>query len=503
MRALVSVYDKSGLDVLARGLDELGVEIVASGGTYRYIENLGISATKIEDITGFPEILDGRVKTLHPAVHGGILAMRTEKHLKQLEEHGLKPIDIVVVNLYPFEEVAKKTDDLSELIENIDIGGVALIRAAAKNYRWVSVLTSPEQYGDLLDAIKNGALDEDYRKKLALESFAYTARYDTKIYNTLQALMDSGLPEHLITYYRKKQDLRYGENPYQRAALYVDPSDERGIPHAEQLHGKEVSFNNIMDIDSALNMVRDFEKPTVAIIKHMNPCGLASADTLSKAYDKALASDPVSAFGSVIAVNRTLDEQTAEKMRKLFIEAIIAPGFEDSALEILEKKKNLRLLVTPELETEIGGKDVRWILGGALLQDRVFTPEYNLNTATEREPTEQELKDLKFAWKVVKHIKSNAIVFVKDEATVGVGAGQMSRVDSVKIAAMKAGDKAKGAVMASDAFFPFRDGVDVAAEAGITAVIEPGGSKRDDEVIQAANEHGMAMVFTGHRVFRH
>jgi len=503
MRALVSVYNKEKLDIFCKGLKDVGVDIISSGGTYKYLANNGISAKKIEELTNFPEILGGRVKTLQPQIHGGILARRTPEHLSELKEHDILPIDIVVVNLYPFEEVSKKDADLPTLIENIDIGGVALIRAAAKNFESVAVLVDPSQYDLFLEEVKTGKISDEIRKNLALEAFAYTAKYDSLIYNTLWKKTKEGFPEHLLNHYSLVQTTRYGENPYQKAAVYSEEKDESSVLSSKKLHGKELSFNNIYDLDSALSMVRDFEEPTVAIIKHTNPCGLASADNLKDAYLKALKSDPTSAFGSIVATNYNIDKDTALEMSKLFIECIIAPFFDEDALEILTQKKNLRLLEAGEIDSRRSGYDMKRIVSGMLVQDWNNHVLNEVDVVSKREPTKSELDDLLFAWTVVKHIKSNAIVFVKDKATVGVGAGQMSRVDSVKIASMKAGDRAKGAVMASDAFFPFRDGVDEAFKAGITAVIEPGGSKRDQEVIDAVNEHGMAMVFTSQRVFKH
>lgn len=490
MRALISVSNKEKLDYIAKELHNLGFELIATGGTYSYIRQLGIPVTKVEDITSFPEILNGRVKTLHPKIHGGILAKSPE----DLKDTDIEPIDIVVVNLYPFEKFVGADEDT--LIENIDIGGVALLRAAAKNYERVVVLSSPSQYEEAVKILKEGKMDKDTRRKYAMEAFACTAKYDALIYNTLWKRFSEDFPPHFIYCADKVMSLRYGENPHQRAAYYAD----FGFRFT-QLHGKKLSYNNIHDMNAAWNIVMEFNDPAVAIIKHANPCGAALGEDVKDAYLKALESDPISAYGSIVASNRTVDKDAALEMKKMFIEVIIAPDFSDDALEILTRKKNLRLIKVEKWEKT--GYDMKRVDGGLLVQEWDLKKIDALKTVSNRKPSEEELRDLIFGWYVVRHVKSNAIVFVKNQATVGVGAGQMSRVDSVKLARMKAGERAQGAVMASDAFFPFRDAIDEACAAGITAVIQPGGSKRDQEVIDAINEHGMAMVFTGYRVFKH
>ena len=489
MRALISVSDKEGLEDFARFLAENGYEIIATGGTKKFLDERGIKAISVEEITGYPEILNGRVKTLHPAIHGAILAERKE----DLEKYNLKGIDMVVVNLYPFE---KNIGNERDMIENIDIGGVALLRAAAKNYKRVLVVSSPSQYEEVIEAIKKGEINEEFRRKYALEAFALTASYDAMIYNSFWNEFYNGMPEHFLYHSKKKMELRYGENPHQRGALYMD-----GNVEWEQLHGKKLSFNNLYDMDAAWNIVMEFERPAVAIIKHANPCGAALGRDVKEAYMKALEGDPISAYGSIVASNKKIDEEAAKEMKKLFIEVLIAPEYSQEALDILERKKNIRIIKVKKWKKE--GWNLRRIDGGLLVQDWDTKRLDNVECVSKRMPSEQEMRDLVFAWSIVRYVKSNAIVFAKNEALVGVGAGQMSRVDSVKIAAMKAGDRARGAVMASDAFFPFRDAIDEAAKAGVTAVIQPGGSKRDKEVIEAIDEHNMAMLFTGFRVFRH
>ncbi len=490
MRALISVSDKSGLEDFARELVSLGYEIIATGGTYRFLNERGIDAKKVEEITEYAEMLDGRVKTLHPRIHGAILA----KNREDLEEFGIEPIDMVVVNLYPFERYREANEE--DMIENIDIGGVALLRAAAKNYKRVIVVSSPDQYPEIISLLKKGEMDEEKRRSMALEAFATTAAYDIMIYNSFWKKFHDSLPEHFLYHAKKRMDLRYGENPHQRGAYYSDGSVEW-----EQLHGKKLSFNNLHDMNGAWNVVMEFDRPAVAIIKHANPCGAALGNDVKDAYLKALEGDPISAFGSIVASNRVVDEKAAEEMRKLFIEVLMAPDFTEDALKILTKKKNIRIIRVKKWEKR--GYDMKRIDDGILLQDWDTRKLENVDCVSSRMPTEEEMRDLIFAWSIVRHVKSNAIVFVKNEQIVGVGAGQMSRVDAVKIAAMKAGDKAKNAVMGSDAFFPFRDAIDEAYKAGITAVIQPGGSKRDNEVIEAVNEHNMAMLFTGYRVFKH
>ncbi len=501
--ALLSVSDKRGIVDFARVLHDLGYTLVASGGTARTLQAAGLPVTPVSDLTGFPEILGGRVKTLHPAIHGGILARRTEEHLAELAAHGIRPVDLVVVNLYPFEDtVTRENITLEEAVEYIDIGGVALLRAAAKNFAYVTVICDPADYAWVGERLRSGGLSEAERRRLAIKAFRHTATYDAAI-STYLDTSDAApsLEERVPLFLRRVASLRYGENPHQQAGLYLPIGAQ---PAFEQLHGKEMSYNNWLDLDGAWRAAQEFDEPTVAIIKHTTPCGLASADTLAQAYELALASDPISAFGSVIAVNRPLDLTTAQMMRDLFIEVIAAPDFDPPALDVLRRKsRNLRLLraVAPDVR----GLQWRSTVAGWLAQtpDRLEEDPRTWRVVTDRDPTPEEWESLIFAWRAVKFVKSNAILFARGKATVGVGAGQMSRVDAVRMAAWKAGERARGAVMASDAFFPFSDGVEVAAEAGITAVVQPGGSKRDEEVIAAANRLGLAMVFTGVRHFRH
>ncbi len=500
--ALLSVADKRGIVDFARGLARLGYPLLASGGTARTLRDAGLEVTEVSDLTGFPEILGGRVKTLHPAVHGGILARNTPEHVSELAAHGIRPVDVVAVNLYPFREtVARAGATEAEAVEQIDIGGVALLRAAAKNFERVTVVCDPADYGEVLSQLQAGQTVEQ-RRALALKAFRHTASYDIAIAGYLAGQVGEGsLPEVALASLWRVQSLRYGENPHQSAALYLP---DGASPAFVQLHGKEMSYNNWRDMDGAWNAIQDFSDPTVVITKHANPCGVASASSLVEAYRNALASDPVSAFGSVIAVNRPLDLETAEAMKDLFIEVIVAPDYAPDALARLKRKsKNLRILK----HTGAPLPDLLWrtTAAGVLINtpDRSMEQPESWHVVTERAPTEEELRALAFAWKVVKHVKSNAIVLARGQATVGVGAGQMSRVDAVKLAAWKAGDRAKGAVLASDAFFPFPDGVEAAAEAGVTAVVQPGGSKRDQEVIDAANRLGLAMAFTGVRHFLH
>ncbi len=503
LRALFSVSDKRGLVELAQGLHAAGVELIASGGTAAALRQAGLPALDVSDLTGFPEILGGRVKTLHPAVHGGILARGTAEHLAELAEHGLAPIDLVICNLYPFSQTVARPDvTLAEAIEQIDIGGVTLLRAAAKNQERVLVLCDPADYAAALAAVQAGAVDDTLRRSLALKAFQHTASYDAAIASYLAGVAepDNPFPATLTTAYTRADTLRYGENPHQAAALYLPAGQP--LPF-EQLGGKEMSYNNWLDMDAAWGLAQEFAAPTVCIIKHTNPCGVASAGSLVEAYPRALASDPVSAFGGIIAVNRSADLALAEAMADLFVEVVIAPDYEADALERFQRKKNLRILRPAALVAS--GLALRTIEGGLLAQspDAQIEPAAAWQAVTQRQPTAAELADLDFAWRVAKHTKSNAIVFVKDQATVGVGAGQMSRVDSVYLAARRAGQRAVGSVMASDAFFPFADGVEVAAEFGITAVVQPGGSLRDAEVIAACDKFGLAMCFTGARHFRH
>ncbi|HXX21805.1 MAG TPA: bifunctional phosphoribosylaminoimidazolecarboxamide formyltransferase/IMP cyclohydrolase [Terriglobia bacterium] len=511
-RALLSVSDKIGVVDFAAGLVELGVEILSTGGTARLLRESGLKVRDVSEVTGFPEMLDGRVKTLHPKVHGGILAIRSNpQHQKQVAEHGIEFIDLVAVNLYPFEKTAAKPGvTLEELIENIDIGGPSMIRSAAKNFQDVTVVVDSADYSLVLAELRGnkGSISRETRARLARKAFATTAAYDGAISTTLQRWAGgAALPERLHLNYRKTLDLRYGENPHQRAALYVDPAaGGRGLASARQLQGKELSFNNLVDLEAAWRLVREFDEPTTVIIKHTNPCGVGSATTLAESYQRALDVDPVSAFGSVIALNRPLDADTAEAMSKLFVEAVVAPGYEPVALERLGEKKNLRLLEM--LASDEEGLQLKAIGGGLLVQspDTLGACPQDWQCVTERQPTEGEMRGLIFAWRVVKHVKSNAIVYAREGVLVGVGAGQMSRVDSVRLGAIKARElkhSLEGTVVASDAFFPFPDGVEEAARAGASAVVQPGGSVRDKEVIEAANQLGLAMMFTGARHFRH
>jgi len=508
VRAIVSVSDKTGVVDFARGLKELGVEIFSTGGTKRALEEAGVPAHGVEELTGFPEILDGRVKTLHPAVHAGILAKRNlPSHLSQLAEKGLVTIDLVVVNLYPFvQTIAREGVSLEEALENIDIGGPTMIRAAAKNFPHVLVVVDPEDYQPVLEQLGKGGVEIEERTKLAQKAFQHVALYDTAIAHYLRP-EEEKFPERMTIALRKLYDLTYGENPHQQAAFYMEEAigEETSIARATQLWGKELSFNNVLDLDAALSVVRDFSPPTIAIIKHNNPCGLACHDDLAEAYRRALAGDPVSAFGGIVASNRAIGLATAQEIEKTHFDAIIAPDYEEEALSLLKRKRDLRLLkIGPLAEKGIPTLDFRRVGGGFLLQTEDFEAEdVTLRPVTERQPTPEEIKDLLFAWRAARHVKSNAIVLVKDLALLGMGAGQPSRVDSVEIALKKAGERAQGSVLASDAFFPFADGVELAARRGVTAIIQPGGSMRDEEVIRAANEHNMAMVFTGVRHFKH
>lgn len=520
-RALISVSDKEGLEDFARKLAGYGVEILSTGGTAKALNGAGIAVKDVSDHTGFPEIMDGRVKTLHPKIHGGILARRdTESHIRAMEENGIDGIDLVVANLYPFVETVASGAGFENCIENIDIGGPSLIRAAAKNHAFVTIVTDPQDYAAVLDdlAAHDGATAYALRKRLAANAYALTATYDSNIAGWFAGQADKkAFPRRISFSGTLKQVLRYGENPHQDAALYlVDGSTRPGAARASQLQGKELSYNNLNDTDAAFELVAEFDDPAVAIIKHANPCGVAvGADTL-EAYNKALRCDPVSAFGGIIALNRTLNAATAKRIIETFCEVIIAPDVEAAALEILKDKKNVRVLTTggmPDLSQK--RRLVTRIAGGLLVQDADTgrLTDADLKVVSEREPTPEELRDMLFAFRVAKHVKSNAIVYAKGLATAGIGAGQMSRIDSSRIAARKAEDAAeqaglkesltKGSVVASDAFFPFADGLIAAAEAGVTAVIQPGGSIRDPEVVKAADERGLAMIFTGMRHFRH
>ncbi|APV45414.1 phosphoribosylaminoimidazolecarboxamide formyltransferase / IMP cyclohydrolase [Dehalogenimonas formicexedens] len=511
MRAILSVSDKTGLESFATELAKLGWEVFSTGGTKKSLSAAGVPVHSISDITGFPEILDGRVKTLHPMVHGGILARRDkEDHMAQLAQSGITPIDMVVVNLYPFVQTVSKGDvTLETALENIDIGGPAMIRASAKNFPGVIIVTDPGDYAMIIDKLKGPGLTLDDRKRLAQKAFQHTAMYDTAISQYLWQ-GNEGFPENMTIALKKRYGLRYGENPHQPAAFYaeqrVGASQNSGITWAEQLWGKELSFNNILDADAAWSTATDFSDPTVAIIKHTNPCGLASGEDLSEAYKKAFEGDPVSAYGGIVAVNRTLTAAMAEAMRGTFYEISIAPDYEEAALDILKKRKDLRILKAklpaPETQPPL---DYRRVKGGLLVQQADIMPDsaLSLKTVTKRAPTEAEIADMLFAFRAVKHIKSNAIALVKDRMLLGMGAGQPNRVTSVDIAVKRAGEKSKGSVLASDAMFPFNDSVLQAAAAGVVAIIQPGGSIRDDASIQAADENNIAMVFTGIRHFLH
>lgn len=511
-RALISLSDKTGIVEFASKLNKLGVEIISTGGTAKLLKENKINIVEISEFTGFPEILDGRVKTLNPKVHAGILNIRdNEAHQKTMKELGLVDIDMVVVNLYPFEKtISNKDVKLDEAIENIDIGGPTMIRSAAKNFKFVSVIVDNNDFGKIEKELEEkGGITYETRIDLARKAFTHTAVYDSIISNYFNQILNIKFPEEIAIAARKKQGMRYGENPHQEAAFYTQPNiKEPSVSTGKQLQGKELSFNNIIDINAAVEIVKEFKEPVVTIIKHTNPCGTAIGENNLDAYIKALECDPVSAFGGIVGTNREIGKELAEKLAEIFLEVVIAPKFDNEALEILSAKKNLRLIEIENLDNFIRDEelDIKKVTGGMLLADRdlhVFEDVRTLEVPTKRKPTEDEYKALNFAWKVAKHVKSNAIVYAKNDRTIGVGAGQMSRVDSSKIAADKARSPLKGCVMASDAFFPFRDSVDEAASRGITAIIQPGGSIRDKEVIQACDEHNIAMVFTGIRHFKH
>ncbi|MBR2691982.1 MAG: bifunctional phosphoribosylaminoimidazolecarboxamide formyltransferase/IMP cyclohydrolase [Aquamicrobium sp.] len=521
-RALLSVSDKTGLIDFAAALAKAGVELVSTGGTAKSIAAAGITVRDVSELTGFPEIMDGRVKTLHPSVHGALLGVRDDpEHAAAMRDHAIQPIDLVVVNLYPFEEVRASGAGYAAIVENIDIGGPAMVRASAKNHAYVAIVTEPEDYAAVLEtlAANGGALPLDFRKRLAAKAFARTAAYDAAISGWFAEELKIEQPTWRAFGGRLENVMRYGENPHQSAGFYVNGDRRAGVATARQLQGKQLSYNNINDTDAAFELAGEFDPvrtAAVAIIKHANPCGVAEGATLREAYLKALACDPVSAFGGIVALNRLLDAEAAEEIVKTFTEVIIAPDVSEEAAAIVAAKKNLRLLVTDGLPNpRQTGTIVKSVAGGLLVQNRdnAVVDDLDLKVVTRRAPSEAEMADLKFAFRIAKHVKSNAIVYARDRATVGIGAGQMSRVDSSRIAARKALDAAeaaghaepltKGSVVASDAFFPFADGLLAAVEAGATAVIQPGGSMRDDDVIKAADDHGIAMVFTGIRHFRH
>ena len=520
LRALVSVSDKTGLESFVKGLVALGYEILSTGGTRKFLEQAGVPVIDVTTYTGFPEIMDGRVKTLHPKVHGAILGRPTlASDAVAIQAHGIIPFQIVVVNLYPFQQTVAKPDvSFDEAVENIDIGGPSMVRSASKNHAHVAIVTQPSQYEEVLQQLQSGTMGESFRRRLAAAAFEMTATYDRAISDYMANVVakesgeTSSFGQRLSLTYRLQQELRYGENPHQRAAFYVeDRPSATSLASAQQLNGKELSYNNLLDLDAAKSIVSDYTQPAACVIKHNNPCGCAVAENLADAFEKAYEGDPVSAFGSIIGLNRIVDFATAERMcvPGRFIEAIIAPGYEEAARQLLTTKpkwkSNVRLMQVEFLDTDRGAPDYRRVSGGLLVQDRddLRQSDEGWKVVTDRQPTAQELSDLKFAWAVCRHVKSNAIVFAKDGMLLGAGAGQMSRLDSSMIAAFKAGDRSQGGVVASDAFFPFRDGIDAAAKAGIKAAIQPGGSKNDDEVIAACNEHGIAMIFTGMRHFRH
>jgi phosphoribosylaminoimidazolecarboxamide formyltransferase/IMP cyclohydrolase len=510
-RALISVSDKRGLIPFVSGLRDLGVEILSTGGTCRALREAGIEVFEVSEKTGFPEIMDGRVKTLHPTIHGGLLGRRgTDEQV--MEEHGIEPIDLLAVNLYPFEQTIARDDaTIEDAIENIDIGGPAMIRAASKNHDGVAVVVDPDDYDSVLESMQKNELSIESRRRLAAKAYAHTASYDTAITKYLSdSLGDDPLGDRILYSGSLVERMRYGENPHQSAAFYIDQRAPAGsLATAEQLQGKALSYNNIADSDAALECVKQFGAPACVIVKHANPCGVAVAENILDAYEKAFKTDPTSAFGGIIAFNQPLDATTAKTIiDRQFVEVIVAPAIDDGAANVLSEKKNVRVLRTGDWVESVPGYDFKKVSGGLLVQgsDMGKIRESDLKVVTDKSPTPQQIEDMLFAWTVVKYVKSNAIIFCKDNMTIGVGAGQMSRVYSTKIAAIKAADESlevKGSVMASDAFFPFRDGIDAAAETGIAAIIQPGGSMRDDEVIQAANEHGLAMVFTGMRHFRH
>lgn len=521
-RALISVSDKTGLLELAQGLVELGFEIVSTGGTRRHLEENDLPVINVSQYTGFPEIMNGRVKSLHPKIHGAILGMPDNaEHLAAMQEHGIVPFELVVCNLYPFEKtIADEHVTLEEAVEQIDIGGPSMVRSAAKNHKYVGIVTSPNQYSRVLEALSHGSLSVEFRKELAVTAFEHTACYDQAITNYLKNQMEAtdelanhSFPNPLLLSFKRKQELRYGENPHQQAAFYVENHAPIGsLASAKQLNGKDLSYNNLFDLDAALSIVSEFTQPASVVIKHSNPCGCALGENGAEAFIKAHAGDPVSAFGSIVGFNRPVDATCAEMLCRpdQFLEAIIAPAFDAAALEIIKTKpkwkKNVRILECPLIDEALKKTfDFRRLTGGLLVQNRDLQadPEGDFQVVTERLPSDEELQNLKFAWRVCKHVKSNAIVLAKDFAIFGVGAGQMSRLDSSIIAVRKAGERSQGSVVASDAFFPFRDGVDQLAQSGMTAVIQPGGSRNDNKVIEACDEQNLAMVFTGRRHFKH
>jgi phosphoribosylaminoimidazolecarboxamide formyltransferase / IMP cyclohydrolase len=512
-KALISVSDKAGVYIFAQELELMGWEIISTGGTAKTLREAGVKVKDVSELTGFPEILEGRLKTLHPLVHGGILGRRDQDlHLRQMEEHGIEGIDLVAVNLYPFPEVvAREGVSLEEAIENIDIGGPTMVRSAAKNYRDVIVIVEPSNYSMVIEELRNnGDVSVSTRYRLSVDAFSHTAYYDSIISNYLREQMEnrSQFPQIITLPFMKVQELRYGENPHQKASFYREPlPGKTSVAAGKQIQGKELSFNNINDLNAAWEIVKEFQEPTAVAVKHANPCGVGSSDTLADAYRKAHDADPVSIFGGIVSLNREVDRETALMLSKIFLEVIAAPSFSDEALEILARKKDVRLLeiLLDPLENEKKGSDFKKVSGGLLLQDdlkEIYLPE-EWSCVTSRKATDQEVRDLLFGLKVVKHVKSNAIVVAKRLQTLGIGAGQMSRVAAVKIAVAQAGENMKGSVLASDAFFPFKDGVEIAAAEGVTAIIQPGGSKGDEEVIAECEKYNIAMFFTGKRYFKH
>ena len=502
-RALISVSDKNGIVEFAKELNKLGVEIISTGGTFKALTDAGIPAIEISNFTGFPEMMDGRVKTLHPLVHGGILGLR-DKHAETAAEHNIKWIDLVVVNLYPFSATIQKPNvTKDEAIENIDIGGPSMIRSAAKNIGWVSVIVDPIDYSPLLTELQNGGVTYETRARLSAKAFGHTAAYDSIIHNYFKA---DAFPEDYTLSFKKFYDLRYGENPHQLACVYKEPNNiEHNILNAKIHQGKQLSYNNINDADGALNLTREFTEPACVVVKHANPCGVATGDDITEVFKRAYNADALSAFGGIISLNRICTKEIAAEIAKVFAEIVIAPSYEPEALQIFATKKNLRVLETGKLTLPKPKQEFRYVDGGLLVQDRdtnIVQPE-QLKVVTAKQPTPEQIDTMLFAWKVLKYVKSNAILIAKENATVGVGAGQVSRVDAVDIAIKKAGENIDSTILASDAFFPFRDSIDKLAGTGITAIIQPGGSIKDEEVIKACDEHGIAMVFTGVRCFKH
>lgn len=507
-RALVSVSDKENLISFVKGLVELKYEIISTGGTLKLLKDAQIPAKQVDEVTGFPEILDGRVKTLHPKIHGGLLAKRDNlDHQKQLSDNKIQPIDLVVVNLYPFKETLQQKDATpDDMIENIDIGGPTMLRASAKNYKDVTVVVDPADYDRVLTALKEEKLDTKERQRLAAKVFRHTAQYDALIANYFSEQTGETYPENYTITYEKVQSLRYGENPHQDAAFYRNPlAAKTSLANAKQLHGKELSFNNIQDANAALEIVSEYREPAAVAVKHMNPCGIGTGADISTAFRKAYEADPISIFGGIIACNREVDMKTAEQISEIFIEIIIAPSFTEEAKALLSEKKNIRLLALPIEVSQTPEKKLVSVYGGLLIQasDDSEMEQAKLTYPTKRKPTEKELSDLLFAWKAVKHVKSNAIVLAKDNQTIGIGAGQMNRIGAAKIALEQAGEKARGSVLASDAFFPMPDTVEAAVKAGVTAIIQPGGSNRDQDSIDVCNKHDIAMIYTGMRHFKH